>query len=374
MNFLGLLMIGLPPSFVLITLCKYLISGKRLFSKLGVNLVLESLIVIAYPLMALIFLDLDVANDCCSDGSLFSPDHRISVYVLIVICILAYYYSRLRMAIAPPFLELVINSILVTAVVLNILIGIHLIEPIFVFTANAPIIVLYALALADNQKRILEVYFPNLIEQFEDPAEQFAINILFLDPILKYPVLMFIALPLLIILSGFLLIFGQKPDAIILAFTQTYKHGFSQLDYLCDNVNCGGHFLCSVAAKGHKGLVKPQRLGIRAGQPIICNRQLLIANAFEELIEQRLPKLHRSIRKNYNQVGEIVHRYYGIFNIKWIADLIYILMKPLEWIFLLVLYTFDHKPENRIAQQYMKWEERAAIKDQILNSQINTSK
>ena len=28
-------------------------------------------------------------------------------------------------------------------------------------------------------------------------------------------------------------------------------------------------------------------------------------------------------------------------------------MKPLEWIFLIVLYLFDVKPENRIATQYI---------------------
>ena len=38
---------------------------------------------------------------------------------------------------------------------------------------------------------------------------------------------------------------------------------------------------------------------------------------------------------------------------KWIADIIYILMKPLEWIFLTVIYMIDVHPENRIATQYM---------------------
>ncbi|MGN1181023.1 MAG: DUF6688 family protein [Suilimivivens sp.] len=28
-------------------------------------------------------------------------------------------------------------------------------------------------------------------------------------------------------------------------------------------------------------------------------------------------------------------------------------MKPLEWIFLIVLYLFDEKPENRICRQYL---------------------
>ncbi|WP_394334798.1 DUF6688 family protein [Niastella vici] len=35
------------------------------------------------------------------------------------------------------------------------------------------------------------------------------------------------------------------------------------------------------------------------------------------------------------------------------CDVVYLLMKPAEWLFLLTLYTFDRKPENRIAKQYI---------------------
>ena len=42
----------------------------------------------------------------------------------------------------------------------------------------------------------------------------------------------------------------------------------------------------------------------------------------------------------------------NILNTKLQADLVYIVMKPLEWFFLICLYTFDIKPENRIAMQY----------------------
>ena len=36
-------------------------------------------------------------------------------------------------------------------------------------------------------------------------------------------------------------------------------------------------------------------------------------------------------------------------------------MKPLEFFFILTLYTFDTKPENRIAQQYLSWQDRERI-------------
>ena len=34
------------------------------------------------------------------------------------------------------------------------------------------------------------------------------------------------------------------------------------------------------------------------------------------------------------------------------ADLVYLLMKPLEWLFVIILYLFDPAPECRIARQY----------------------
>jgi hypothetical protein len=178
----------------------------------------------------------------------------------------------------------------------------------------------------------------------------------------KLPILTVVCLPVLLALIGILLLFGQKPDSIVRVFTDTYKHGFSQLDYQCAGVVCGGHFLCTVAAKGHPKLVRPVRTGIRGGRRIQCNRQLLVSNAFEELLEQGVPWLHRPIRRVYNHVGRFVHRYYGVFNRAWVADIVYLAMKPLEWIFVLTLYLFDQNPENRIAQQYLPWGDRHRLR------------
>jgi hypothetical protein len=58
----------------------------------------------------------------------------------------------------------------------------------------------------------------------------------------------------------------------------------------------------------------------------------------------------------------MVHRHYNIFNNKYVSDFVYVIMKPAEWLFLLVLYTFDAKPENRIACQYLKPEEKILLK------------
>ncbi len=110
------------------------------------------------------------------------------------------------------------------------------------------------------------------------------------------------------------------------------------------------HYLCTVGASGHRKIVKPLRIGVRHGHRIVVNRQLLIANAFEQAIEEKLPRTHRLIRRIYDKYGYPISRH---IKKAWQADLIYFLVKPLEWFFLIVLYLTDTKPENRIAIQYI---------------------
>lgn len=156
-------------------------------------------------------------------------------------------------------------------------------------------------------------------------------------------------IPLLGILLTILVIFGQSPDSVIKAFTETSDWTLSQEISPPPIEDYSGHYLCTVALKGHKKLVKPTRIGIRHGVKIIVNRQLCVANAFEQLIQERLPKLHKLIRHIYDKYGYPLSKH---ITTKWRADLVYILMKPLEWFFLIILYSFDIKPENRIAMQY----------------------
>lgn len=158
--------------------------------------------------------------------------------------------------------------------------------------------------------------------------------------------------PLAALLELVLILCGQGPDGVVKAFTMTADWTFSTqtppppLEY-------DGHYLCTVAAGGHKKVVRPLRFGIRLGHPIVVNRQLCIANAFEELIREKMPRMHRKIRHFYDTYGYPLSK---IITTPFRADLTYVLMKPLEWLFLMVLYMFDVNPEQRIAVQY-PWEE-----------------
>ena len=158
-----------------------------------------------------------------------------------------------------------------------------------------------------------------------------------------------LAVPLLLVLVVILLLFGQRPDEVVKMFTETAEWTLSQ-KIPPPRLEADGHYLCTVAACGDEKVVKPLRAGKRRGELIVVNRQLLVANAFEDLLAERVPRLHRVIRAVYDRTGLPISKH---INTKRRSNAVYYLMKPLEWLFVAVLYTFDVKPENRIHRQYV---------------------
>lgn len=156
-------------------------------------------------------------------------------------------------------------------------------------------------------------------------------------------------LPILFLLVMILVLFGQQPDSFILVFTKTSDWILSK-EIAPPPVAFDTHYLCTVSLKGHRKLVKPIRYGMRRGEKIVVNRQLCVANAFEQLLEERTPRFHRAVRNFYDTYGYPVSKH---IKSAWSADITYLIMKPLEWIFLVVLYLFDEKPEDRICRQYL---------------------
>lgn len=166
----------------------------------------------------------------------------------------------------------------------------------------------------------------------------------------NWPIIAIIfSIPLIVVLVCILVLFGQRPDEAIKAFLETSDWTLST-KISPPSITYDGHYLCTVSLKGHKNIVKPIRMGIRRGKKIVVNRQLCVANAFEDLVQERMPRFHHFIRYIYDKYGYPLSKH---INTALQADITYILMKPLEWIFLLVLYIFDVNPENRIVTQYI---------------------
>ena len=171
-----------------------------------------------------------------------------------------------------------------------------------------------------------------------------------LDNFTLWPLTAFLLMwPLLGMIICLLLLLGQAPDAFIRAWTDTSDWSLSQ-QTAPQNLHFDEHYLCTVAAGGHRKVVKPLRMGLRHGHKVIVNRQLCIANAFEQVLEERTPRFHRAVRNFYDTYGFPVAK---LIRSRYAADLVYLLMKPLEWFFLAVLYLTDARPENRIALQYL---------------------
>lgn len=171
----------------------------------------------------------------------------------------------------------------------------------------------------------------------------------FLSKSYHLPVMaLLLLLPILGVALMILTLFGQEPAALIKMWINTSDWTLSQ-KISPPSVTYDEHYLCTVGASGHRKIVKPLRMGVRHGHWIMVNRQLLVANAFEQVLEEKMPKTHRLIRDFYDRYGYPISRH---IKKAWQADLIYFLMKPLEWFFLLVLYLVDRHPENRIALQY----------------------
>lgn len=286
--------------------------------------------------------------DCCQSYAI-NETYAIPVYILYYGGLAAYFILTYHRKKLPPIPELLLRALLfafLSLLVIFILQFWNKGEFEFILMGITPgiLLVLQTMYLRDliysDDSTLSRLFFP------------FSNLGYFGRFVGQIPLLAIVFTPIAFALNALLLLFGQKPDAIILAFTQTYHHHFSELTSQCDNVFCGGHYLCSVAANGNQKMVGSYRLGLRAGKLIICNRQLLASNAFENILEERFPSFHKWVRKQYDKLGDHIHRDYSIYQNKWVSNTVYLLMKPAEWLFIFILYCTDVNPENRIALQY----------------------
>jgi hypothetical protein len=312
-----------------------------------------------------------------------SYTHMLTVLVIAVVAIIDYWILRIKKGKLPPFITLLCISSMYLGMALGIIFIIQISKNIFTASALLPFEALYLTLFPLNyilcsirlMRQIIALKIKNQPEkedficeyEFDTSQQGLEINndkknesiyenrfLNFCYKLLSksigwYTVAFVLMIPVLGIILIILVMFGQSPDSVIKAFTETSDWALSQRISPPPIEDYSGHYLCTVALKGHKRLVKPTRMGIRHGVKIVVNRQLCIANAFEQLIQERIPKLHKFVRHIYNKYGYPLSKH---ITTRLSADIVYILMKPLEWFFLIILYSFDIKPENRIAMQY----------------------
>ncbi|MBL8000291.1 MAG: hypothetical protein JNL32_16855, partial [Candidatus Kapabacteria bacterium] len=87
--------------FVLVNFIAYLTNGGVL-TRNKLWTVIQIWTVVIVPTLFLSFMDLPYKNDCCTDSAIFSPEHRIGIYTLIILSITAFVVNIFKKNIFPP--------------------------------------------------------------------------------------------------------------------------------------------------------------------------------------------------------------------------------------------------------------------------------
>ena len=305
---------------------------------------------------------------CVSDGcqpDVFRPLAAPGVYVLVGLHAavgVAYAISRRRPEALRPTGELLLCSILGAGVLVHAVVAAHFgswllvglaLPPVF-FPCLAPLLTVCLLGVeirARLRRRGGEALAAGWIER-RRPAYRDAERSAPEAPLVVHRGLLLRVLVTSPALVGAYAVLhalaAGRPAAALEVFTKTCTFTLSQVDVT--RVPGGCHYLCTVAARGHTWLVRPERVGRRRGTPILVNRQLATANAFEDLLHERWPRFGRLARRTYDALGLPVSR---LIRWPWLADLVYLAMKPAEWAFSVALLLFDRRsPQERIDRMY----------------------
>jgi len=261
------------------------------------------------------------------------------VYGLVALHLLtaaAYAISRQRSEDLPARSEPWVVALLLVGLLQNLALAVQLADLLrwlLVFPVTLPLITPFALIV---------LFWRELTRRLRASAERAGAPVSLGSALLRSP----------LIIGAHALLQGLwlgRPSGALDVFARTCSHAFSALPLQVRYEHCG-HYLCTVAAHGHPSLVGPERLGVRHGQVILVNRQLAIANAFEDLLHARFPRFGRAARTCYDRLAIPICRW--IKN-RWLADLVYLAMKPAEWLFYLALLVLDpQSPEVRIERMY----------------------
>ena len=287
----------------------------------------------------------------------FSWKHFPTIATFLSLQLIALWMIWLKGSNLPPLSLVIFLSLIMIGIVINFNLILHLfhvndegnepsyrslkfeamVYPILVFLISIALIVK---VMREKRKMSTEVIYKNRVL-----ARMNSVLNARLGKSLGMMILLF---PVFFLITMILVLFGQESDSMLKVFRETTTWGYSQMTHP-PYLDHQGHYLCTVAACGNPSIVKPIRIGNRHGNEIIVNRQLMIANAYEEMLSDYSPNFHRFVRKVYDNYG------YGFSkNINTVkkSNVVYILMKPLEWLFLLNLYLFCNRPEQKINKQY----------------------
>ena len=107
-------------------------------------------------------------------------------------------------------------------------------------------------------------------------------------------------------------------------------------------------YIATAAAKGHPWLVKSQIIVNSDGELMRVNAQMQYFKCAELILMAICPRIHRICRKVYDKIGK---EFAQTLNVPILADVAYMILKPIEWIVRLVMMVLVRDVEkvtNRI--------------------------
>lgn len=278
----------------------------------------------------------------------FASKHLLTLLVFFGLSICSVLTLWLKGKKLPPLLFVLSLIFLIIGILINIVIFIQLTANNDVGMLMYPLPLSYLLISVLLLLKVIKYEAENSHQRTYKNKFLSYLNRRLTNIIVKPVYVLILLIPIFVLIVAILVLFGQNYNSVVKVFTETSTWTLSQKTHP-PFLDHKGHYLCTIAVCGTPEVVKPLRLGKRHGHEIVVNRQLLIANAFEELIQENTPRLHKIIRNIYDKYGYPLSQK---ITLPENSNLVYRLMKPLEYIFLLALYLCCNKPEEKINKQY----------------------
>ena len=117
-------------------------------------------------------------------------------------------------------------------------------------------------------------------------------------------------------------------------------------------------YVATASANGHRRLVRSTPITTPSGQTMMVSRQLQLLKGGELALKGVCPGLHRAFRSIYDALGP---KLAGRMGSPWVADLGYLLLKPVEWGTYLTLRFFSPPLLRKTGELYVSQLPRTVV-------------
>jgi hypothetical protein len=196
---------GFPTLLVIIEFFYFINHDKRLLRSGKIVLELMTLVV---PLILLRVFEITLGLKV--GAAFFDPAYGYFIYILIILCQLAYFYCSYRSRIGSPLLEVLINCLLLIGIILNLMIAIQLASLPGILAICMPAAMLFILMLVHNH-RLLVYTLEDVDADLLEPAKQGRFSrtccyLLQMTPVGKTLMLLTLCIPILVLLTKLMLL------------------------------------------------------------------------------------------------------------------------------------------------------------------------